>query len=265
MHDLGDWLTLRSTDLDSAMRLVAELGEFAPGSSAQRRHFLSRVAALVGAPVSIWLELCAVPPDGVMITRADDQGWSDDSGRASLCEYLAAQAEVEDPTIAPMQAALHFGEAVARGRRELVADNVWYRSMHFQKYRRTAGLDDCIYSTFFGGTGFQTFSLHRPLNEKPFTDADRALVGAIHNGCVRLLDDTELRIVESLSPRLRQTMQGLMRGLSDKEVASELDLSPHTLHGYKKTLYRRLGVSSRLELATRFARLFQGQSGARAT
>jgi DNA-binding NarL/FixJ family response regulator len=137
--------------------------------------------------------------------------------------------------------------------------------MHFQKYRRAAGLDDCIYSTFLGTTGFQTFSLHRHLNEEPFTEADRAFVGAIHNGCSRLLDDTELRIVERLSPRLRQTMQGLVRGLSDKEVASELDLSPHTLHGYKKTLYRRLGVSSRLELATRFARLFQGESVSRET
>lgn len=94
MHDLGDWLTLRSTDLDSAMRLAGELGEFAPGSSAQRRHFLSRVAALVGAPVSIWLELRVAPPDGLVITRADDQGWSDDGGRASRRLGVSSRLEL---------------------------------------------------------------------------------------------------------------------------------------------------------------------------
>jgi DNA-binding NarL/FixJ family response regulator len=62
-------------------------------------------------------------------------------------------------------------------------------------------------------------------------------------------DVTNLR---NLSRRLRQTLDGLMRGMSEKELATELALSPHTLHGYIKTLYRRLGVSSRSELQARF-------------
>jgi DNA-binding NarL/FixJ family response regulator len=82
----------------------------------------------------------------------------------------------------------------------------------------------------------------------------------LHNGCSRLLDNADLRILQTLSPRLRQTMEGLVHGKSDKEVASELDLSPLTVHGYRKTLYRRLGVSTRLELATRFRRMFPSSS-----
>ena len=59
---------------------------------------------------------------------------------------------------------------------------------------------------------------------------------------------------QNLSPRLRQTLEGLMRGMSEKQLASELALSPQTLHGYVKTLYRRLGVSSRGELHALFDR-----------
>ena len=54
--------------------------------------------------------------------------------------------------------------------------------------------------------------------------------------------------VESLSPRMRQTLECLLAGDSEKEIAAKLRLSPHTVHVYVKSLYRRLGVSSRGEL-----------------
>ena len=38
-----------------------------------------------------------------------------------------------------------------------------------------------------------------------------------------------------------------MTGASEKQIASQLGLSPHTTHHYVKTLYRRFGVSSRAE------------------
>jgi DNA-binding CsgD family transcriptional regulator len=50
-------------------------------------------------------------------------------------------------------------------------------------------------------------------------------------------------------------LHGIARGLSDKELAAQLELNPNTLHGHLKRLYRRLGVASRLELVTRYGRL----------
>jgi len=52
----------------------------------------------------------------------------------------------------------------------------------------------------------------------------------------------------SLSPRMRQTLDRLLAGDSEKEIAARLGLSPHTVHVYIKSLYPRLGVSSRGEL-----------------
>ena len=247
-----DWLKIRSTDFQEVIRLAAELRDFPSGSELQRRHFLARVGDLVGASVTIWLDLEPRPHGGILIASAFDQGWSDDKSRVGLCEYLAAQSEVEDPTVVRMQQSLQLGMAVARGRRQLADDKTWYGSLHFQKYRRAAGLDECVYSTFLRSSGFQTFSLHRPLGDKRFTESEVALVGAVHTACSPLLDDAALRVFDVLSPRLRQTLEQLLVGLSEKEVARELDVSPHTLHGYIKTLYRRLGVTTRFELMARY-------------
>ena len=57
-----------------------------------------------------------------------------------------------------------------------------------------------------------------------------------------------------LSPRMRQTLERLLAGDSEKEIAVRLRLSPHTVHVYVKSLYRRFGVCSRGELFARFVR-----------
>jgi len=51
-----------------------------------------------------------------------------------------------------------------------------------------------------------------------------------------------------LSPRLREVLDLLLQGRSEKEVANELELSRHTVHDYVKELHYRFGVSSRSEL-----------------
>jgi len=56
----------------------------------------------------------------------------------------------------------------------------------------------------------------------------------------------------SLSPRTRQTLELLLAGDSEKEIAGRLRLSPHTVHVYVKSLYRRFDVCSRGELCAKF-------------
>jgi DNA-binding NarL/FixJ family response regulator len=56
----------------------------------------------------------------------------------------------------------------------------------------------------------------------------------------------------SLSPRMQQTLQRLLVGDSEKQIANQLGLSRHTVHVYVKALYRGFGVSSRGELLACF-------------
>lgn len=51
-----------------------------------------------------------------------------------------------------------------------------------------------------------------------------------------------------LPRRLCEVLCCLLRGDSEKQVAQRLGLSPHTVHGYVKTLHQHLGVASRGEL-----------------
>jgi DNA-binding NarL/FixJ family response regulator len=51
-----------------------------------------------------------------------------------------------------------------------------------------------------------------------------------------------------LTQRHRQVLHLLKTGLSEKEVARALRISPHTVHVYVKAIYKKLKVTSRGEL-----------------
>ncbi|HUB26738.1 MAG TPA: LuxR C-terminal-related transcriptional regulator [Tepidisphaeraceae bacterium] len=57
-----------------------------------------------------------------------------------------------------------------------------------------------------------------------------------------------------LPPRLRQTLDLLLTGDSEKQIARRLSLSPHTIHDYVKAIYRRFGVGTRAELLALWVR-----------
>jgi DNA-binding NarL/FixJ family response regulator len=52
----------------------------------------------------------------------------------------------------------------------------------------------------------------------------------------------------ALSPRERDVVRALARGLSNAEIAAELFLSQHTVRDYVKSVFEKVGVSSRGEL-----------------
>jgi DNA-binding NarL/FixJ family response regulator len=59
-------------------------------------------------------------------------------------------------------------------------------------------------------------------------------------------------IQPALSGRQRQTLDALLAGDSEKQIARKLAISPHTVHVHVKTIYKRLNVCSRGELLARF-------------
>jgi len=58
-----------------------------------------------------------------------------------------------------------------------------------------------------------------------------------------------------LTPRERDVLQQLSRGLTNPEVASVLNLSRHTVKQHTSALYRKLGVRNRAEAASRAQQL----------
>jgi DNA-binding CsgD family transcriptional regulator len=58
----------------------------------------------------------------------------------------------------------------------------------------------------------------------------------------------------ALSPRQKQTLRLLLNGDSEKQIATRLLRSRHTVHEHVKAIYRAVGVSSRAELLSRCLR-----------
>lgn len=80
----------------------------------------------------------------------------------------------------------------------------------------------------------------------------QATAGAYRPPCVR--DGRPIR------KRLRQTLECLLDGHSEKEAARALAVSRHTVHAYVKDLYDLFGVVTRAELMSRFLPPVRGRS-----
>ncbi|GIW75470.1 MAG: hypothetical protein KatS3mg104_0533 [Phycisphaerae bacterium] len=94
--------------------------------------------------------------------------------------------------------------------------------------------------------------VHRGGQSQPFTPSDHRLLRLLHAELGRfwrkdVLDQTT-DPARTLAPRLRQTLELLVQGLSEKQIAFRLEISPHTVHNYVKALHQRFRVSSRGEL-----------------
>ena len=90
--------------------------------------------------------------------------------------------------------------------------------------------------------------------EKPFED-DR-LIGMIDIALKHALSGARSEAaaldiaarVESLSPRERQVMDGLVAGLSNKLIAREYDISPRTIEVYRANVMTKMQAGSLSEL-----------------
>ena len=79
----------------------------------------------------------------------------------------------------------------------------------------------------------------------------RRFFGEIVKELGNKLSQLDAPSVTTLSLRLQQVLYFLLEGYSEKQVASRLEISPHTVHQYVKDLYRRFQATSRGELLAR--------------
>lgn len=90
--------------------------------------------------------------------------------------------------------------------------------------------------------------------EKPFDD-DRLIVmigSALKQGRAQAEGDALIAEISeriaSLSPRERQVMEGLVAGLSNKQIARDYDISPRTIEVYRANVMTKMQASSLSEL-----------------
>ena len=77
--------------------------------------------------------------------------------------------------------------------------------------------------------------------------SDESTKAILMNGATR-----EMPALGLLSEAQRRVLELLVRGDSEKEVASKLSISQNTVHNHVKEIYKRMDVSSRPELLAQF-------------
>ncbi|PIR00730.1 MAG: hypothetical protein COV66_04695 [Nitrospinae bacterium CG11_big_fil_rev_8_21_14_0_20_45_15] len=60
---------------------------------------------------------------------------------------------------------------------------------------------------------------------------------------------------KGVTPRQMEVIHEALKGLSEKDIAARLSISPTTVNTHLKNIYRKLGVNSRLQL---FAKMNDG-------
>ncbi len=103
----------------------------------------------------------------------------------------------------------------------------------FSKQERLESLCTCIRSVHEGQIWARS------------VDLDHVLEALANSPLVRA---TNHEGIELLSARERQVIQHVAGGMTNREIAHALDLSPHTIKNYLFRIYDKLGVSSRTEL-----------------
>lgn len=159
-----------------------------------------------------------------------------------------------DATLAPV---LERG-SMAFSRTMVVPDEAWYASNFFREYMRPAGVDEFAMSLRLAPQlgSLVAIAGNRPLGAPRVGDSAITLLAVLGEEIVPLLG-TRLALDhqisrDGLSPRERETLDCLLEGQSEKEVAATLGIRPSTVHDYVVQLHRHFDVQSRGELLAYF-------------
>ncbi|QSQ19186.1 helix-turn-helix transcriptional regulator [Pyxidicoccus parkwayensis] len=241
--------TLRGSQVRALVHLVNEAHELKTGRAARPRHLLTGVCRILGADAGACVMERDFRPGGQGgFTAVVLEGWGGSAEPA--LEALQRLGSACNPAIRSLMAQGHgAGDLVTARRRELVADSQWYGAPYVENYLCPTGLDDSVYSSRWSERPgvVQGIGLYRERSGRPFDEADRELLHVFHAECGAMLG-TEASHDIKLTQRERQTLELLLQGLGDKQIAARLGISRFTVNQYTKSIYRHFGVQSRAAL-----------------
>jgi DNA-binding NarL/FixJ family response regulator len=180
-----------------------------------------------------------------------------DARARPVFESMCERGSAFNPAIGGMQAAVlarDIGHATVLTTDQLVAEREWRRSYFYQHFMRPAEIDHALYAAIrVNDSVCDVMGCWRETKDRPFDDEDEAEIELLFLEFAHLWR-RQTRAEPwpgQLAPRYRRTFELLLTGLSEKQIADQLGLTPGSLHQYVTMLYRKLGTSSRAELMAR--------------
>jgi DNA-binding CsgD family transcriptional regulator len=243
---------LRLSDVREVFHLLGECRELELDFPNWQRHMLQGLCRLTRAQLAVGGEMTWTGRDRMMVPiRCENY-------RAAPARWPEYDEWLKNPQIFINAAVSAFHglreRQSTRVRQQLIDDREFYRSPFFNEMMKPGGFDQGILSRYLLGPGRRMHEvvLNRVVGDPPFGQRECRILQLFHEelgpGVERSLS------LFRLAPRLCQTLEALLEGDSEKQVALRLGLSVHTVHEYVTTLYRRFDVSSRAELMAQFLR-----------
>lgn len=242
---------IRAVDLKRVIQLSGEVAEI---STPEKRieHFLLKTMQITGTDVL----------GMVAMTREDDHfrlgagyvlGIDESQARIMNDWYLEGGAYRDDP----------FNRSIAKKglstlrRQDLLSNSEWYTDPHIEGLK-SLSLDGVMASVRTLREQQITLVARRNWGETDYSEQEREVLDCIAD-CFKwfFLDLEEHNYFGSpikVPSRFERIMDGLMRGLSEKEIAEEVCLSSRTVHKYVQELFRYFGVNSRPKLMALWTR-----------
>jgi DNA-binding CsgD family transcriptional regulator len=254
-------------EVAALLRIAGEVGELAPDLHLRRAHILAGLLNLIGGCSAVCSEMNPRDASGsgwALPDRVTCAGALSADQQSLVSRYVTGNLAALDPCVPPL---LRQDEPVLTVRRTDVVDSAtWRRSDHFNEVRRPLGFGESVYAKLVTPDGRRLkLSFHRASGDRPFTSHHAQLVqvfnanlAAAYVVAPRSVEattdrpETQEDPIDALPPRLRPVLRRLLAGDAEKQAASALGLSPHTVHEYTKSLYRSFGVNSRGELLSKF-------------
>jgi DNA-binding CsgD family transcriptional regulator len=262
---MGESAYLRARDYRTMFRLIGECRDLGADPVAWRLHLLTALCARLGARVGAGGEATGLDQGHFVPISTVDVGWDNDAERQAMFEWMEHQATSGQPVglLPSMPGTTDRGLTVAR--EDVFTDRDWYKSTQFADYLSRSRLDDLIVSfqRIDGAEShFCGLTLFRALGENRFSRRDKFFLEMLHQEITPLIG-CQLAFAEEpsairLAPRLRQVLDCLLEGDSEKQVANRLGLTAQTINQYVKSVYRHFRVNSRAELMARWIRFNRG-------
>lgn len=260
-----DALLLNENDVRAVVRLVAEALAPDDGRGPKCRRIGDGLARLIDADGWIWIRTRIAP--GKAPANIDFiAGGAFDT--AALAEYADWSLEVhgEPPEHPPVKALLTQGNHFTCTRPDVVPDAIWQSGRcraHVQRFNFDAWMYSMVPLAEMGGDViFSGILMLRHPDRPDFDRRQSRIVHLVFRECEVLHRDglavQQSTAIAALTPRLHSVLTLLIDGQSIKQIAYHLQLSPHTVNGYVKQIYRHFDVQSRAELLRRF---MTGKSG----
>ena len=259
---MGKSLRLRIDDIDPVYRLVGECRELWADADAWQDHLIRGACRLTRSVIGHYNEQRLAP--NLTSTEILDETFGGSFRDADQRDrYLQLNAGPVNRTSFFPRCTRLAGVALIAGqstalRGDIRPNNEWYRSPIFNDVFRPAHLDGFVMSFSLNA---QTGSLvmlitNQDASDPAPTSREQAIVALLMRQIAPLVGTSLATRAQNglrgLSPRLRQTLDRLLAGESEKEVARQMELHPATVHEYVGDLYRRFGVDSRAELMAYF-------------